>query len=40
MTDKELEEESDPFNYIHLSHTAKLAKYRALNKELERRKKQ
>ena len=33
-------EELDPFNFIHLSYTAKLAKYRALKKELERRKKQ
>jgi len=38
MTTEELEEELNPFNYIHLSHTAKLAKYRALKKELEHRK--
>ena len=40
MTTEELEEELDSFNFIHLSYTAKLAKYRALKKELERRKKQ
>ena len=40
MTTEQLKEESDTFNYIHLSYTAKVARYRALKKELERRQKQ